>query len=59
MGVAIFVQVKLLNRAEARDWLLVGRPKRLESKIQEERRNIESCGPNKQDRASLIRVLDG
>ena len=48
---AISAQVKLLNPAETQDRLLVRKLKRLESKIQGERRKIETGGPKEQDRA--------
>ena len=46
-GAAISAQVKLLNRAEARDRPLARKLKRLESKIQDEQRKMESGGPKK------------
>ena len=47
LGVALSAQVKLLNRAEVRDWLLARKLKRLESEIQDERGKIKSGGSKK------------
>ena len=44
----------LLKREEARDRLLARKLKRLESKIQDERGEIEAGGPKEQDRVLEI-----
>ena len=58
-GVAISAQVKVLNRAETQNRVLARRLKRLEFKLQGERRKIESVGPKTTGQSSLNLRFDG